>query len=205
MIAGIILAAGSAKRMGSCKQLLPLADKTIVWQVANTACQSKIDHVIFVTGAYQDQVAAAVQGLNLTVIHNPKWSEGQAGSLTTGLLAMPENIDAVIFLLADQPLLTPEVIDALIDRYHGCDQSIICPAYKNSRGNPVLFDWKTWKNALLSLQGDSGARRIIADNPESVALVPIDSGDIFCDVDTEEDYKKMCDLFRKQAKSLEKF
>ena len=203
MISGIILAAGSARRMGRIKQLLPLCGKSMVWQVANTACRSKIDQVVLVTGAYRDEIAAAVGDLDLSLVHNPKWQDGQAGSLKTGLHSLPDKVEAVMFLLADQPMLTPGLINALIDKYHNCGQSIICPIYKNKRGNPVLFDWKLWKTSLHALQGDRGARQVIADNPGSVAFVPVDSADIFCDVDTDEDYKKMCDLFYKKTRTTD--
>ena len=89
MIAGIILAAGSARRMGCSKQLLPLGGRTMVWQVANAACHSKIDRVILVTGANKAQVAHAVEDLNLVLVHNPEWTTGQASSLKAGLQVLP--------------------------------------------------------------------------------------------------------------------
>ncbi len=199
MIAGIILAAGTAKRMGCSKQLLPLGEKTIVWQVANTACLSKIDTVILVTGAYHEQVSAAVQDLDLSLVHNPNWAAGQASSLKAGLQALHPEVSAVMFLLADQPLVTPALINALLDQYARSGRSIICPAYNNHRGTPVLFDRKTWQKSLDNLQGDRGARQILAANPDCIDFVAVDSEDYFCDVDTESDYRKVCSLFADKA------
>ena len=107
-----------------------------------------------------------------------------------------------MFLLADQPLVTSELINSLLDQYACSERSIICPAYNNHRGTPVLFEWKTWQKSLKNLQGDMGARQIIETNPECVKLVPVDSADYFCDVDTESDYQKICALYGSNAKVL---
>lgn len=195
MIAGIILAAGGARRMGRIKQLLPLGQKPMVWHVTNTACLSRLDKVILVTGAFADDVAASVQDFPITPINNPLWEEGQSSSLTTGLRAIEPDTEAVIFLLADQPLLTADVINSLIEAYHFSGKSILCPMHEGRRGNPVLFGWNQWKSALHELSGDQGARKIIESNPDCVGLIPVDSAGLFMDVDTEDDYHRMCRLF----------
>jgi molybdenum cofactor cytidylyltransferase len=196
MITGIILAAGAARRMGQLKQLLPLVEKPMVWHVASAACQSRLDKVILVTGAGADAVSAAVHDLPVTVIYNDKWEMGQGESLVAGINQLPLGTDAVIFLLADQPLVTSTLINALIDNYHNSGKSIICPFYADQRGNPVLFGLKEWKNALSTLSGDQGARKIIAAHPESIHCFPVNSEEVLWDVDTEEDYQRMVELFR---------
>ncbi len=195
MIAGIILAAGASRRMGQPKQLLPLAGKPMVWHVAAAACQSRLDAVFLVTGAGDDAVRASVEGLPLTCIHNGNWEAGQAGSVTTGLKELAPATEAVMFLLADQPLITPELIDALIDAYRTSDKSITCPCHAGQRGNPVLFGYREWKSALCQLSGDQGARQIIAGHPEALLQVPVASAKFFWDVDTEADYQRVSNEF----------
>jgi len=203
MITGIILAAGAARRMGQPKQLLPLGGKPMVWHVANAACQSGLDSVILVTGSVSDSVAIAAKDLPLTLLHNPEWEKGQSGSLTTGLKALAAETEAVMFLLADQPLITPELIDALIASYHASSHSIIRPCHAGHRGNPVLFGWNEWKDELCTLSGDNGARQIIASHPESVRCVPVKSEELLWDVDTQEDYLRVCEVFRQRDSSRE--
>ncbi|HWR31139.1 MAG TPA: nucleotidyltransferase family protein [Negativicutes bacterium] len=201
MITGIILAAGVARRMGQLKQLLPLGNHPIVWHVATAACHSQLDAVILVTGARADAVTDVIHDLPIKIIHNVNWEDGQAGSLATGIKQLTPDTEAVMFLLADQPLVTPTLIDSLIDAYYTSGQSIICPFYADLRGNPVLFDWQEWKDALSTLSGDQGARKIIVAHPESVHPVPVASAEILWDVDTEEDYQRMCAIFSKNNPS----
>jgi molybdenum cofactor cytidylyltransferase len=192
MIAGIILAAGAARRMGQAKQLMPLAGKPMVWHVVSAACKSRLDTVSLVTGAAADNIAQAVAGLSVTILHNAKWENGQSGSLITGMQHLSPNTKAVMFLLADQPLITPELINSLIDAYHSSGQSILLPCYAGQRGNPVLFDYTKWKSVLSELSGDQGARSIIQNHPESIHCVPIQAESLLWDVDTEEDYRRVC-------------
>ena len=194
MITGIILAAGAARRMGKIKQLLPWGQKTLLWQVANTACRSQLEEVLLVTGAACERFPDAVSDLPLRIIHNPDWEEGLSSSLKSALRAVQPQTVAVVFFLADQPLVGPELVDALIAAYRHSGKSIICPVHEGKRGNPVLLDLTKWRDALSTLSGDQGARQIIADHPEEVGLVPVDSATVFLDVDTEEDYRRLCNL-----------
>ncbi len=195
MISGIILAAGAASRMGKIKQLLPLGPRPMLWHVASAACQSQLAEVLVITGSAAELVAAAVNDLPLRVIHNPDWQQGQSSSVRAGLLSLQPTTKAVLFLLADQPLVTPELIDALIDQWRCSGKTIICPSYEAIRGNPVLFDLAAWRNDLEQLDGDQGARRILAAHPDAIGYLPVATDEIFLDVDTAADYAKMQQRF----------
>jgi molybdenum cofactor cytidylyltransferase len=197
VIAAVVLAAGAARRMGRPKQLLPLAGRSLVWHVANAASRSVADEIIVVTGARQAAVAAALAGLPVRLVANSRWRSGQASSLITGLKAVGPEAAAVIFLLADQPLVTPALIDALIAAYRAGRGSIVVPVAGGVRGNPVLFDLALWRPALLALGGDAGARAIIAAHPEQMATVPVADGAVFTDVDTPADYELIQRLYEK--------
>jgi molybdenum cofactor cytidylyltransferase len=197
MISGIILAAGAACRMGKIKQLLPLGPQPMLWHVAQAACRSQLDEVLLITGSAAEPIAAAVNDLPLRIIHNPDWQQGQSSSLRAGLLSLQPATEVVMFLLADQPLVTPELIDALIGEWRSSDKTIVCPCYEAKRGNPVLFDLATWRTDLEQLDGDQGARRILAAHPEAIGYLPVATDEIFLDVDTIEDYTKMQQQFAK--------
>ena len=195
MIVGIILAAGTGRRMGKLKQLLPLGGKPMVWHVADAACRSRLDSVRIVTGAESAAVSAAVSELPLSEVVNPAWQRGQSTSLSAGLRGLPAETTAVMFLLADQPLVTPELINLLIDALASSAKSIICPVHCEQRGMPVLFAIPKWQNALTTLAGDQGARSIISAHPEEICQVAVESPELFLDVDTIEEYHRMCGRF----------
>ncbi len=197
MIVGIILAAGSASRMGQAKQLLPLGSRPMLWHVAQAACQSSLDEVIVVTGATAGPVSLCVADLPLRIVHNPDWQQGQAGSILTALRSLPPNCDAVLFLLADQPLITPQLINELILHWQRCGKTIVRPYHANKPGNPVLFSLAVWREELTKLSGDQGARQLIVDHPEAIGYLPVASDEIFHDIDTIEDYEKMQQRFAK--------
>lgn len=197
MIVGIILAAGSASRMGQAKQLLPLGSRPMLWHVAQAACQSRLDEVIVVTGAAAGPVSLCIADLPLRIVHNPDWQQGQAGSIQTALRSLPPNCDAVLFLLADQPLITSQLINYLIGYWQRCGKSIVRPCHANNPGNPVLFSLAVWRETLANLSGDQGARQLIVDHPEAIGYLPVASDEIFLDVDTIEDYAKMQQRFAK--------
>ena len=195
MIVGIILAAGSASRMGQVKQLLPLGSRPMLWHVAQATCQSRLDEVIVVTGAAAEPVSLCIADLPLRIVHNPDWQQGQAGSIQTALRSLPPNCDAVLFLLADQPLITSQLINDLISHWQRCGKSIVRLCHANNPGNPVLFSLAVWRDALQQLDGDQGARRILKAHPEAIGYLPVANDEIFLDVDTIEDYAKMQQRF----------
>jgi molybdenum cofactor cytidylyltransferase len=89
-VAAIVLAAGRSRRMGGTNKLLaPVSGAPMVRRVAETALASAASPVIVVTGHQADAVEAALAGLDLTIVHNPDHAAGLAGSLKTGLAALP--------------------------------------------------------------------------------------------------------------------
>jgi molybdenum cofactor cytidylyltransferase len=197
MIAAVVLAAGAARRMGQAKQLLPLAGRPLVWHAANAACGAAVDDVVVVTGCRQAAVAEAVADLPVRTAPNPAWRTGQASSLRVGLATVRPETRAAIFLLADQPLVTPALLDSLVAAYRAGGGSIFAPVAGGRRGNPVLFDLARWRHELLGLTGDAGARGIVAAHPDEVAAVPVADAAVFIDVDTPSDYDEVKRLYEK--------
>ena len=191
MVTGIILAAGQGRRMGEAKQLLLLGGKPMVWHVATTACQSALDEVILITGAYEKEVGEVLQELPLHIIYNEDWALGQSTSVKKAVEFITTEQQAVVFLLADQPLVGSVLINELIKVYHKTNASMIVPRWHNQPGNPVLFDFGVWRSALLKLSGDEGARQIIKNNQEAVHYIELLDQQQFLDVDTPLEYEMM--------------
>lgn len=194
MITIIILAAGASRRMGFPKQLLQLDGKPLVWRVANEACHSAADQVLVVTGAYANEVENALCGLPIKTVYNARWDEGQAESVKAGVAAVKKDSSAVIFLPADQPFVTAELLNSLIQVYKTGPASIVAPVFHNCRGTPVLFDLK-WRKELLSLAGDCGARKLLNDFPFEVDYIAVDEECLLLDADTPEEYEVLKKLW----------
>ena len=191
MVTGVILAAGQGSRMGKPKQLLPLGGEAMVLHVARNACRAGFDEVIVITGAYDAEVKQVLEGLTLQVIYNEEWAQGQATSVKKAVESIADTQQAVVFLLADQPLVSSALIHNVIQVYNKTKASIIIPRALGRPGNPVLFDLKTWRFPLLQLVGDEGARQIIRKNPEMIHYMELPDQEIFLDVDTPVEYERM--------------
>ena len=163
----VVLAAGEAKRFGALKQVLPWRGIPLVAHVADQALRCPdVDQVAVTVGAEAEQVRAALAGHHVSVIPVAGWSEGQSRSVKAGLQALaprsplPAPLSAVLFLLADQPGVSPELLSALIQRHRETLALIVAPRHAGQRGNPVLFDAVTFPE-FDHLEGDIGARPII--------------------------------------------
>ena len=200
MVTGVILAAGQGRRMGEPKQLLPLGGKPMVWHVAMAACQAGFDEVMVITGAYASAVKQVLQDLPLQVIYNEDWAQGQSTSVKKAVQSITSEDQAVVFLLADQPLVNSSLINEIIKAYREKNASIIIPRVLNQPGNPVLFDLGVWRSSLLQLSGDEGARQIIRQNQEAIHYIELLDGQIFVDVDTPAEYEKMENIWKSQRK-----
>jgi molybdenum cofactor cytidylyltransferase len=210
-IAGIILAAGESKRFGKPKQLLDWRGQPFVRAVAQTALQAGLAPVIVVTGGNADQVEAAIRDLDVVIVRNEDWQNGQGSSIWAGIKALitsppPSLHDAspkskefgggwegakvggAVFLLSDQPQVTTTVIQALREKHAEGLYSIVAPMVIDRRGNPVLFDRATFPD-LTTIEGDTGGRAIF--HKHLVEYLPWHDEGLLLDVDTPEQYERL--------------
>lgn len=185
-VAGILLAAGSARRMGSSKVLLPWFERPLVRHLAEVALASNLAEVIVVVGHQADEVQAALLDLPVRIVHNPAYAEGQSTSLRAGLAALGANHAAALVMLADQPLLTTDIIDALLQTFHETNAPIVAACAAGQRGNPVLFA-RDLVPELMQINGDQGARSVITAHKAQLRCVEVDPA-VFADLDTPEEY-----------------
>jgi len=189
-IAAIILAAGSASRMGQLKQLLDWGGRPLVRVVAEHALAARLDRVLVVVGAAGDAVAAALAGLPVDIVENPAYTQGQSTSLRAGVIALGPEVGAALVLLGDQPFVTSAIVEQLVGAWRASDAAIVAPLYRGQRGNPVLFARAVFAE-LMAIQGDQGARAILAADPARVRTVLFDDDLPLADIDTPEDYERL--------------
>jgi molybdenum cofactor cytidylyltransferase len=204
VIAGIILAAGSSSRLGRPKQLLSVGGAPLIRHTVRRALQSSLDEVLVVVGFEGEAVRRALGDLPVRIVENPEAASGQSTSVVAGIEALQElatptrlgiAIEAVVFLLGDQPGVEPKVIDALVAAWHETRAPVVAPRYTGGIGNPVLFDRRVFPE-LIALGGDVGARAIVRKYHAAgdLVLVPVDHA-APPDVDTEADYAALLQSF----------
>jgi molybdenum cofactor cytidylyltransferase len=189
-VAALILAAGSASRMGRPKQLLDWGGRPLVRVVAEHALAARFERVLVVVGAAGGQVAAALADLPIELVENPAYAEGQSTSLRAGIAALGPGMEAALVLLGDQPFVSPEIMLRIVSEWRASGAAIVAPVYRGQRGNPVLFA-RTIFGELLEIQGDQGARKILAANPARVRTIAFDDDRPLADIDTPEDYQRL--------------
>ncbi len=184
-VAAIVLAAGRSTRMGGPNKLLAELDgKPLVRIVAEQALVSKAKGVIVVTGHQAELVEQALQGLKVKFVRNPDFAQGLASSVKAGVVAVPEDADGAVICLGDMPMISAQLIDHLIEAFAPDRGNLITvPVSGGRRGNPVLWS-RRFFNELMTLDGDIGARHLIAKHNEAVAEVPVEGDGAFLDIDT---------------------
>ena len=183
MIAGLVLAAGAGSRFGGRKQLAELDGRPLIEQELDAVwAVPAIERIVVVLGAAADEVrsGAHLDGVELVVAEN--WSEGISASLRTGLAAVADS-DAALIVLADQPLITPQVIAAVVERIDGTAPAARA-TYGGRPGHPVLIKRRLYAEAA-TLRGDSGARDML----ERAGVAKVECGHLASahDIDTRED------------------
>ena len=188
-IAAVLLAAGRASRFeaggGAGSKLVALwQGKPLVRHVAEAALAAGLDTVV-VTGHARDDVAAALAGLDLRLVHNPAFADGMAGSLRCGLEALAAETAGAFVLLGDMPRVSAALLATLAQAFAQAPARTVAaiPVHAGARGNPVLLGREMF-DAAKRLAGDQGARKLLAG--AGVLEVEIADPAIFADIDTPQ-------------------
>ncbi len=188
-VSALVLAAGPSRRMGSPKLALPVAGVPMLRRVVDAARGSRCAEVVVVLGAHQDLYRPLLAGAAVRVVENPEYAHGMSTSIRAGIAALSPESQAVVILLADQPWITSDLVDRLIETYVGEGKRIVASAYKETVGVPVLFDGALYLE-LLTLEGDAGARSVIEAYPQHGVAVSLLDG-AWEDVDTPDDLRRL--------------
>ncbi|HYH82738.1 MAG TPA: nucleotidyltransferase family protein [Longimicrobium sp.] len=192
MIAGIVLAAGRSRRMGSPKALLRLGPATFLERAVSALGAGGCGAVVVVTGPATDEtareIAAAAAQLGAEVAVNPDIGSEQIDSLRAGLRALGGDAEAAVVLPVDVPGVAAELVRAVIDRFRATEAPVVQPFDGTRHGHPVLFARAAWP-ALLEGELPEGARTVIRAHEAERAEVPVPRLD--ADVDTPDDYRRL--------------
>ena len=204
----LIIAAGQSKRLGSPKQLLAFEGKTLINRLIDILTAATDFPITVVLGSDAEKINAQISDPNLQIVMNDKWEEGMASSIKVGLKNLLNNqldelvelneqeiekketkeLDGVMILVCDQPFITAENIQSLIQLQQNTELPIAACYYAGVIGTPAIFH-KSIFSELLDLQGDIGAKKIIKNRETEVAKLHFEKGVL--DIDTMEDYKQL--------------
>ncbi len=187
----IILAAGSSSRLGTPKQLLNFAGKSLLRHITDEASQHADHLVTVVLGAGYQTVQHELVGSTAQNIVNANWQKGMSSSISLGLQTLLEanpTLSRCIIAVCDQPFINAHVFEELISQAKSTGKGIVVTGFSGTWGVPVLFT-KKYFHELLSLDGPLGAKKIVKKHLEDTEIVPYEKARI--DIDTKDDYYRL--------------
>ena len=185
----IILAAGESKRMGSPKMLLDFKSGTMIEKVIANVKDSKVSNIMVVLGAYKEAIIDQIGKLTVKFCYNDNYMEGMLSSVQCGFRNIPSDCKAVLVFQGDQPLITPSVINTVIEAWLMSGKGIIIPVFMSKRGHPILIDRK-YSDEIEKLDAGKGLRSLAYRFYDDVLEVNTDESGILRDFDTYEQYRK---------------
>ena len=182
---GLVLAAGAGSRFGGGKLLATIGGRSVLQHVLDALASAGVEEIVVVLGGDAAAIEAGTAWRAEVRVVNPEPERGLASSLQVGFDTVRDGAAAVLVALGDQPLVSAEVVRALVDAPAKRGRPIVVPAYADERGrNPVLLR-RAGFELVAEAAGDRGLGPVVAAHPELVTEIPVAGTNP--DVDTSED------------------
>lgn len=200
---GILLAAGKSSRFGSNKLLYPVIDNTPMIISSAAKLVSVLPNSIVVINHALSSLTTQLEETGIRVVINQQAEQGMGSSIACGVRASEsqnsENLNnkslnskdkdnyasGWLIMLADMPYLKTQTIQQIASQLNS-GVNIVAPSYNQKRGHPVGFS-KTYKNELLALNEDIGARELLKKYHAKLELVSVDDKGVLIDIDQTSD------------------
>ena len=188
-VTAVVLAAGRSQRMGGTKQLLPWGETTVLGQTLRTLRETSVTEILVVSGHDAARVEAAAAAEDVQTVYNPDYIAGEMlSSLQTAVRALSADVEAVLVVLADQPMVPVGAIELLLTVYREEEVALVAPTFTGQRGNPVLIDRRFFPE-LLELQPGEAPRHLLRRHHAALVTVPVTSAAVLRDLDSPEAYR----------------
>jgi molybdenum cofactor cytidylyltransferase len=188
---GLVLAAGSSRRMGSPKQLLMVRGKPLLEVVVGQVNNSNLDDVVVVLGAAADEIQSRVDLGRARVLVNPDHAAGMASSLKAGVASLGPDVDRVVVILGDQPDVDAALLNQLLELQASSGLPAAALSFNGLLHPPVVLNRELWAD-LMTLEGDVGCRAVIRGRPEQVVSLSVETDLTHpVDIDTPSDYASL--------------
>jgi molybdenum cofactor cytidylyltransferase len=190
MIVAIVPAAGLSTRMGTCKQLLPFAGTTVIGHIVDELRKSRVAEVRVVVGHRADLLGEDLNPRGVKIIANPDYEHtDMLVSIRCGLADLAPRCRAILVAPGDQPSISAELIDALIDCHSTAGREIVVPVHAGKRGHPVLIA-TTYCAEILTLYDQVGLRGLLAAHADDVFELQVPASLAVSDMNYPEDYQR---------------
>jgi len=190
MISSILLAAGQSKRMsGENKLIKSVKGIPLIKCALNNILKSHVNEIIIVLGYQNETIEKLIDKTSrIKFVFNSNFESGMASSIKKGIKKLSKKTDSFFISLGDMPSINYDTYNQLIK----CNKNkkAIVPMFKGQQGNPVLFP-KSFEEKLLSIQGDSGAKKILEINKKEVLYLEINDPGIIRDLDVPNDFNNL--------------
>jgi len=193
MISGILLAAGESSRMqGAFKPLLKWGKRTVIGECVHQMRNSQLAEIFVVLGHREMEIRQSLAGAGVQYAINEDYQRGMLSSIKTGLALLSPNEDAALIALVDQPMVTKEIINSLIDAFGAGEKGIALPTYRGKHGHPVVIAAKYFDDIMqLDENFPEGMRGFIVEHRNDTLEVPVDTPAVIEDIDLPEDYERL--------------
>jgi molybdenum cofactor cytidylyltransferase len=183
-IAGILLAAGNSNRFGTPKLTHPLPDGQQIGIQSARTMTGTVDDCFAIVREQDRRFADQLRRLGFNIVIQPLRDAGMGDSLALGVRAT-EQADGWLIALADMPWIRQSTLSKVVGSLKS-GATLVAPHYRGERGHPVGFG-RLYRSELIQLNGDAGARRVLADHPDDLQMLEVDDPGILRDVDRPQD------------------
>ena len=187
-VCAIVLAAGASTRMKTQKMLLTFKGKTIVETVVDNALKVT-DKVLVVLGSHKNEISEKLIGRNISLVTNENYLQGMLSSVICGIRNLPENAEAALLFLGDQPQVPHYAGEMVIEEWKKSGKGIVISTFSGKRGHPVLIETR-YKNEIENLNPEKGLRQLMEIRKNDILEVDCPYPEILRDIDTPEEYEK---------------
>lgn len=187
---GVILAAGSSKRMGTPKALLNWCGKSLIDYQVDSLLAGGCNRVWVVTGKHHKEIVSKITiSAKVKIVFNADHNLGKSTSVKKGVLSLPKDLFAMVLIAVDQPR-PPWIISKLINEHKNKTPLITSPTFLDRGGHPLIFNSQLIPELKEISESSFGIRKVFTNHKSEILSVPFDSKIIRLDINTPEEYSQ---------------
>jgi molybdenum cofactor cytidylyltransferase len=193
----VVPACGQSARMGRPKLALPLGNSTVIERVISTLRSGGVDHIVSVIGPHVPELIPLAESASAEVVSLPDLTPDMRTTVERGLDWIekryhPSPDDHWLLAPPDHPLFAVSVVSDLLAAKTDERHSIIVPTHGGRRGHPTLFRWRH-AAGIRTLPMNVGMNSYLRAHTDEVLELPVNNPGILVNLDTPEDYARLCE------------